>query len=101
MVIELWNLTPVVRPGVSCFMARTIRAGWNGEGRMMDSHASFYRGPEPSLPNAESEYSRSTRLAVWAHVKDEHQQSSQPTTPALACCRDSARVELQSLLGTH
>jgi hypothetical protein len=67
----------------------------------MDSHASFHRGPEPSLPNAESEYSRSTRLAVWTHVKDELPQSSQPTTPALVCCRDSRRVELQSLLGTH
>jgi hypothetical protein len=101
MVIELWNLTPVVVPGASCFMARTIRAGWNGGERMMDSHASFHRGPEPSLPNAESEYSRSTRLAVWTHVKDELPQSSQPTTPALVCCRDSGRVELQSLLGTH
>jgi hypothetical protein len=75
MVVELWNLTPVVRPGASCFMARTIRAGWNGEGRMMGSHAGFYRGPEPSLLNAESEHSRSTWLAVWQHVKDELQQA--------------------------
>jgi hypothetical protein len=67
----------------------------------MGSQASFHRGHESSLPNAESEYSRSTRLAVWTHVKDELQQSPQPSTPALVCCRDSGRVELQSLLGTH
>jgi hypothetical protein len=101
MVIESWNLTPVVVPGVSCFTARTIRAGWNGGEWMMDSHASFHRGPESSLPNAEREYSRSTRLEVLMHVKAELPQSSQPTTPALVCCRDSRRVELQSLLGTH
>jgi len=100
MVSELWNLTPVVRPGASCFTARTIRAGWNGGERMMDSHASFHRGHEPSS-NAESEYSRSIRLEVLMHVKAELPQSSQPTTPALVCCRDSGRVELQSHLGTR
>jgi hypothetical protein len=68
---------------------------------MMHLVASFQCGHGPSPTNVESDHSRSTRLEVWTHVKDGLQQSSQPTTPALVCCRDSHRVELQSFLGTH
>jgi|GEM_PF-5163213 len=70
----------------------------------MGSHASLYRGHEPSLPNAESEYARSTRQEVRTHLKDEpnkapnrhHRRSCVAKILAASSCKVSlARTKMR------